>query len=87
MNFGYGVNYKYEDMLVHSFDRFYVVTKFLLPLIGDLNFSSLNYDNTCAHLGNKNVHDTESKKHMLDLMMFCKKIKPFVVYYKGLIKS
>ena len=25
MNFGYGINYKYEVMLVHSFDRFYVV--------------------------------------------------------------
>ena len=31
--------------------------------------------------------NTESKKHMLDLMTFCKKIEPFVLYYKGLIKS
>ena len=44
-------------------------------------------DNTCAYLDNKNVHDTDSKKHMLDLMMFCKKIEPFVLYYKRLIKS
>ena len=42
--------------------------------MGNLNFSKLNYDNTCAYLDNKNVCDTESKKHMLDLMMFCKKI-------------
>ena len=28
-----------------------------------------------------------SKKHMLDLMTFCKKIEPFVIYYKRLIKS
>ena len=48
LNFGYGINYKYEGMLAHSFDRFYVVTKFILPLIGDLKFSNLNYDNTCA---------------------------------------
>ena len=27
-NFGYGINYKYEGMLAHSFDRFYVVTQF-----------------------------------------------------------
>ena len=26
LNFGYGINYKYEGMLVHSFDRFCVVT-------------------------------------------------------------
>ena len=45
LNFGYGINYKYEGLLEHSFDRFYVVTKFILPLIGDLKFSNLNYDN------------------------------------------
>ena len=28
LNFGNGINYKYEGMLAHSFDRFYVVTKF-----------------------------------------------------------
>ena len=26
LNFGYGANFKYEGMLAHSFDRFYVVT-------------------------------------------------------------
>ena len=28
LNFGYGVNFKYEGMLSHSFDRFYVVAKY-----------------------------------------------------------
>ena len=40
LNFDYGINYKYEGMLAHAFDRFYVVTKFILPSIGDLNFSN-----------------------------------------------
>ena len=71
-------------MLALSFDRFYIVTKFILPSIGDLDISKLNYDNTCAYLDNKNTHSTETKKHMLDLMTFCKKIEPFVVYYKNL---
>ena len=87
MNFGYGINYKYEGMLAHSFDRFYVVTKFILSSMGDLNFSKLNYDNTCAYLDNKNICNAEMKKHMLDLTLFCKKIEPFVIYYKRLIKS
>ena len=69
-------------MLAHSFDRFYMVTKFILPSIGDLNFLTLNYDNTCAYLDNKNVHDIDSKKHMLDLRIFFKMIEPFVLYYK-----
>ena len=74
-------------MLAHSFYRFYTVTKFILPSIGDSIFSKLNYDNTCAYLDNKNTHSTETKKHMLYLMTFCKKIEPIVVYYKRLIKS
>ena len=28
LKFGYGINYRYEATLFHSFDRFYVVTKF-----------------------------------------------------------
>ena len=76
LNFGYGINYKYEGMLAHSVDRFYVVTKFILSSIGNLNFLQLNYDNTCSYLDNKNPHNTNSKKCMLDLMTVCKKIEP-----------
>ena len=39
LKFGYGINYKYEGMLAHSFDRFYIVTKFMLPSMGDIKFS------------------------------------------------
>ena len=73
LNFGYGINYNYEGMLIHSFDRFYVVTKFLLPSIGDLKFSNLNYDNTCAYMDNKNAQNTETRKYMLDLRTFAKR--------------
>ena len=49
---------------MHSFDRFCVVTKFILPLIGDLKFSNLNYDNMCAHLDNTNAQSTETRKYI-----------------------
>ena len=74
-------------MLAHSFDRFYVVTKFMLPTIGDLKFSKLDFDDTCAYTENKYAQNTESRKYMLDLKPFCNKIKPFVTYYKRLINS
>ena len=74
LNFGYGINCKYEGMLAHSFDRFYVVTKCILPSIGDFNFSKLSYDNTCTYLGNKNICNTDTRKYLLDMIMFCKKI-------------
>ena len=38
LKFGYGINYKYEGMLAHWFDRFYIVTKFMLPSMGDTIF-------------------------------------------------
>ena len=85
LNFGYGINY--EGMLAHSFDRFYVVTKCILPSIGNLNFSYLNYDNTCAYLDDKTILDADTKKYLLDLLAFCKKIEPYVTYYKRQIKS
>ena len=65
-------------MLAHSFDRFYVVTKFILPSIGDLDFSKLNYDNTCTYLDNRNICNTDAKKCLLE---------PYVTYYKRQIKS
>ena len=73
LNFGYRINYKYKGMLAHSFDKFYIVTKFMLPSIEDINFSKLNYENTCAYLDNKHIHGADTKKHMLDLMTFCKR--------------
>ena len=73
-------------MLAHSFDRFYVVTKFILPSITDLKFSKLNYDSTCSYLNEKNSHDAETKKYTLDLLAFCVKIKPQMEYYEKQIK-
>ena len=73
LNFGYGINYKHEGMLVHSFDRFYVVTKFMLPMIADLKFSKLDFDDTCAYAENEYAQNTESRRYMLKLK------KPFVI--------
>ena len=43
LKFGYGINYKYEGMLTHSFARLYVVTKFILPTMDDLKLSPIKY--------------------------------------------
>ena len=37
LKFGYGINYKYMGKVSHSFDRFYIVTKFEPPKVEDLN--------------------------------------------------
>ena len=75
LNFGYGINYKYEGMLVHLFDRFYVVTKFMLPTIGDLKFSKLDFDYTCAYMEKEYAPNMDSRKYMLELRAYCNKVK------------
>ena len=64
LKFGYGINYKYEGMLVHSFDRFYIVTKFMLPSMGDIKFSKLNFDHSCAYMDKDYVPNTDSRKYL-----------------------
>ena len=81
LNFGFGINYKY------SFDRFYVVTKFMLPMIGDIKFSKLNYDHTCTYMKKEYAPNTDSRKYLTELRTYCNKIKPFVSYYGKLIHS
>ena len=44
LKFSCGINYKYEGMVAHLFDRFYVETKFILPTIDDLKLPPINYD-------------------------------------------
>ena len=78
LNFGYGINYKYEGMLVHSFDRFHVVTKFILLMIGDIKFSKLNFDYTCAYMKKEYIPNTDSRKYLTELRTYCNKIKPFI---------
>ena len=87
LSFGYGINYKYEGMLVHSFDRFYVVTKFMLPMVGDIKFSKLNFDHTFTYMKKEYTPNTESSKYLTELRTYCNKIKPFVSCCSKLINS
>ena len=50
LKFGYRINYKYTGMILHSFDRFFVVAKFELPRIQDLQFTTIPCDKNCEHL-------------------------------------
>ena len=87
LNFGYGINYKYEGMLAHSFERFYVVTKFMLATIGDLKFSKLDFDYACMYMKKEHTPNTDSRKYLLELKTNCNKINPLATYYSKLMQS
>ena len=60
-------------MLVHSFDRFYVITKFVLPTLDDLQLSPIKYDKECNYLRNLDDEDNDQIKQnikKLTLLLF-----------------
>ena len=87
LKFGYGINYKYEGMLAHLFDRFYIVTKFMLPSMGGIKFSKLNFDHSCTYMNKEYAPNMDSGKYLTELKTYCNRIKPFVSHYTNLIKS
>ena len=79
-NFGYGVNFKYEGMLTHSFGRFYVVAKYEIPKVEHLQFTTFSFDLMCNHL---NISKTS---YLLRYIRHCRRITPYVKFYKQQIE-
>ena len=76
LNFGYGVNFKYEEMLSHSFDRFYVVAKYEIPKMENLKLTTFSFDLMCNHL------NISKKSYLLRYIRHCRRIAPYVTFYK-----
>ena len=84
LRFGYKINFRYEGMLAHSFDRFYVVTRKEIPKVSDLNLTVFQFDYNCSHVTNIEK-DTKFKvpstiKHMFKV--YCRNIIPYMYLYK-----
>ena len=65
LNFGYGVNFKYEGMLSHSFDIFYIAIKFELPKTQDLAFATFIFDFECSYANHMTTSTTNYVSHLL----------------------
>ena len=74
-------------MLTHCFERFYIITKFILPSIGDIKFSTLDCDSSCSYMNEEYAPNTDSHRYLTELKSYCNKIKPFVSHYSNVIKS
>ena len=84
LRFGYRVNFRYEGMLAHSFDRFYVVTRIEIPKVLDLNLTVFQFDYNCSHVTNIEK-DTKFKvpSTIKDMFkVYCKNIIPYMYLYK-----
>ena len=66
-------------MLAHSFDRFHVVTKFILPMMDDLKLSPIRYDEECNYLHYLDDKDNDQiKGNIRDLPSYCAKLRPYM---------
>ena len=86
LNFGYGINFKFEGMLFHSFDRFYVITKFILPTIKELKFLPIKFDTHCNYLNVDLSSNKFPKQYIPNIKNFCKKIILFIDFNKKQIE-
>ena len=75
LNFGYSANFKYEGMLTHLFDRFYIVAKYEIHNVEHLQFTTFTLDLMCNHLNISNSPLLRYVKH-------CRRIAPYVKFYK-----
>ena len=84
LRFGYGVNFRYEGMLAHSFDRFYVIMRIEIPKVSDLNLIVFQFDYNCSHVTHIEK-DTKFKipSTIKDMFkVYCKNIIPYMYLYK-----
>ena len=85
LKFSYRI-YKYEGILAHLFDRFYVVTKSILPTMDDLKLSPINYIIGCKYLSD--LDDNEQiKTNIKDLITYHTKLRPYMAFYKMQINA
>ena len=88
LKLGYGINYKYEGRLAHSFDRFHVITKFVLPTLDNLKLSPIKYVKECNYLRNLDDEDDDQiKENIKDLLFYCSKVRPFMALYRMQISA
>ena len=73
-----------KDMLAHSFDRFYVVTRIEIPKVSDLNLTVFQFDYNCSHV----MHiEKDTKLKVPDMIkdmfkVYCRNIIPYMYLNK-----
>ena len=79
--------FRYEGMLEHSFDRFYVVTKVELPKVSDLNLTMFQFGYNCSHVASVerivigfNFKVTNTILHIF--RTYCRNLIPYMYLYK-----
>ena len=81
LNFGYGVNFKYEGMLSHSFDQFSVVAKFELLKVEDLRLTTIDFDTKYSYLDGNDSYLRKLIRHYLRIVPYVEFCQSQIEYY------
>ena len=68
-------------MLSHSFDIFYVVTKFILLTNNDLKFSPIDFNSECSYSNVDLSRHRYQTEYIPNIKNLCKKIVSFIDFY------
>ena len=70
-----------DGMLSHSFDQFYIVTKFELPKAKDLRLATFKFDFECSY-----ANHTSTNTNYAKLLKYCMKIALYAQLYQRQIQ-
>ena len=70
-----------KGMLTHSFERFYVVTKFEMPKIEDLKLTIFTFHFACRHLMSDKIFMQKYLKHCQRIVLYVRLYQKEVQYY------
>ena len=70
-----------KGMLSHSFDRFYVVTKFELPKVEDLKLTTIDFNSKCSYLSRNDSFHAKLIKDCLNIIPYMEFYKQQIAYY------
>ena len=93
LNMSFGINYKYNDLLHHSIDRVWIVTKVALPKLEDIHFPDIAFGPDCAFV--KGLKDSRTAALQVEnIRSICRSMKPIInlmkgkeLYYENAIKN
>ena len=79
LNMSFGINYKFNGLIHHNFERVWVVTKIALPKLEDIHFPDINFDPDCTFTRKLNNARQAAK---YEIQSICKSMKPLITLLK-----
>ena len=82
LNFGYGINFKYNGQLHHNLDRAWIVYRINLPSVQTVKFPKLAFDTECPYTDKVQSKSQKETDDLLYMRKICLITKPLIDFIK-----